>query len=262
MEKDISVITMKKKHGLTILATTLFLALLSPSAISGIILHKQSYSLIPGKGGTQVLQTWAEYYQDNRVAVYQNNAVFITDVGTDTLINILPSRKIYAVNSFGDFIKRIQNIVNQINSQSMYKGNQSLKAPLKIKVKKTDKSKKILGYFSEQYEVFSNGKKLRELWLTDKLPLSKEVDIDKARGKKAQIEEVIAPIIGSRDVELTKSYQNLLKGGKVPMMITSFNDGTEVVERIIRVENVTISQDVFKVPKGYKKVPIEQFMRH
>ncbi len=253
---------MKRKHTLAIFVATLFWAFLSSSALCGVILHKQSYRLIPGKGGTQALKEWAEYYQGNKVAVYQNNAIFVTDMGTDTLINILPSRKIYAVNSFGNFIKRIQNIVNQIRSQPQYREPPPAKSSLKVKIKKTGKTKKILGYFSEQYMVFSNGKRVRELWLTVKLPLAKEADVDKEREEKARIEEVIAPLAGSRDVELTQEYQNLLKGGKVPMVITSYIDGTEEVERIVRVEIVAISKEVFEVPKGYKKVPIERFMQH
>jgi len=247
---------------LLIFIGVLFLSSLSSSAICGIILHKQSYQLIPGKGGAHMLQTWTEYYQDNMVAVYQNNAIFITNIGSDTLINILPSRKIYAVNSIGDFMKRIQNIMQQIKAQQLYKQNKSGNKLSKIRIKKGGETKNILGYPSKKIEIYENDKKVRELWITDKLPLRKEVDIDKAREKKFQIEKLLTPISGTKDVELSPEYQNLLKGGKIPMIITTFSNGVEEIERVNQVEIVSIPKHIFEVPKEYKKVPIEKFMQH
>ncbi len=228
----------------------------------GIILKKQSSRLIPGRGKTQVLQTWLEYYQDNKVAVYQRNAIFITDIGSNTLINILPTRRIYAVNSVDDFVQRIEKIVQQIKAQKLFGEKKAPQAPLKVQIKETGKSKKILGYPSQEAEIYVNGKKVEVMWYTERLPLKDEIDVEKAREKKTKIESIFEELSGEKDFEQSKEYQNFMKGQKVPLLTITYNMGTEEIERVVDIKITSIPQRIFQVPEGYKKVPIEQFMRH
>ncbi len=247
---------------LSVLAGIIFLSLLPANGLCGVTLHKQTYRVIPGKGRTQLLQTWVEYYQGNKVAVYQNNAIFITDISTNTLINILPVRRIYAVNDIDEFVKKIEKIAEQIKAQQSQGQAEENTPSQKVTVKKTGKVKNFFGYQAEQVFLYSNGKKVRELWLTDKLPLQKEINVNKALEKRFEIEDIFVALSGSRDIEATPEYKNLFKGGKVSMMTISYISGTEQIERIFKVEIKEIPEHIFKVPEGFKKVPIEQFMQH
>ena len=241
-------------------AIVLFLSF-AAEGICGLVLKKQTYLLIPGKGRTRLLQSWTEYAQDNKVAVYQKNAVFITDISTNTLINIVPSRKIYAVNDIDEFIRKIRNIVAQIKAQQPQAQKNTDNAPMNVTVKRTGKKKSFLGYMSEQVELYVNNKKAMVLWITDKLPLKKEIDVNKAFEKRFQIEDIFVELSGTKDIESTKEYKELFKGGKVSMMTITYADGTEEIERVTQVEITKIPKHIFEVPKGFKKVPIEQFMR-
>jgi hypothetical protein len=247
---------------LSSLAGIILFFTLSSNGVCGIVLHKQIYRVIPGRGRTQLLQSWKEYYQDNKVAVYQNNAVFITDISTNKLINIIPSKKIYAVNDIDEFIRKIKNIIQQIKAQQSETLSKSDNKPLNIKVKKTGKTKNFLGYKSELFEIYSNGKKVRDLWITSKLPLKKEIDANKAYEKRFKIEDIFVELSGNSDIEATPEYKNLLKGGKTSIMTISYYTGYEQVERVTQVEIINIAKHIFEVPAGFKKVPIEQFMQH
>ena len=228
----------------------------------GITLHKQTYMLIPGKGTTRLLQSWVEYAQGNKVAVYQKNAVFITDIATNTLINIIPSRKIYAVNDIDEFIKKIEKIVAQIKQQQPQGWKKPGGKPLNVVAKKTGKKKNFLGYPAELFEIYSNNVKVRDVWITDKIPLKKEIDVEKAFEKRFKIEDIFVELSGTKDIEATPEYKNLFKGGRVSMMMISYNNGSEEIERVTQVEIAKIPEHIFEVPRGFKKVPIEQFMRH
>jgi len=238
-----------------------FLLVFAIDGLCGVVLQKQTYMLIPGKGRTRLLQSWTEYAQGNKVAVYQKNAVFITDISTNTLINIIPSRKIYAVNDIDEFIRKIRKIVEQVKAQQEFQNN-TPSAPLNVTVKKTGETKNFLGYPSEHVEIYANNKKVRDLWLTDKLPLKQEINVDKAFEKRSQIEDIFVELSGTKDIEATPEYKALFKGGKVSMMTISYNLGSEEIERVTQVEITQIPLHIFEVPAGFKKVPIEQFMRH
>ena len=47
-----------------------FLLFFAIDGLCGVVLQKQTYMLIPGKGRTRLLQSWTEYAQGNKVAVY------------------------------------------------------------------------------------------------------------------------------------------------------------------------------------------------
>jgi len=226
----------KRLSFLSLLGGIILLTALSATGFCGVIIQKQIYRVIPGKGRTQLLQSWKEYYQDNKVAVYQNNAAFITDISTNKLINIIPSKKIYAVNDIDEFIRKIENIIQQIKAQQPETQNKSDGKPLNIKVKKTGKTKSFLGYKAELFEIYSKGKKARDLWITDKLPLKKEIDANKAYEKRFKIEDIFVELSGNSDIEATPEYKNLLKGGKISMMTISYYNNYEQIERITQVE--------------------------
>ncbi|GEM_PF-2030676 len=242
--------------------TGLFIGVSCLQGICGVVLKKQTYTVIPGKGSTPPTQVWIEYAQNNKVAVYQRDAVFITDIGTNTLINIVPSRKIYAINDIDAFIRKIRKIVAQIKAQQPPERKKSQGSPLKVTVKKTGKTKSFLGYPSKQVILYANNKKAKELWITDKIPLKKEIDIDKAFKKRFQIEDIFVDLSGTKDIEATDEYKNLFRGGWVSMMTITYNAGTEDIERVTQVQITKIAEKIFEVPKGFKKVSIEEFMRH
>ncbi len=240
----------------------LFLAAFAASAYGGVIITRQSYRVVGGGKGTQILGTWREYYQDNKVAVYQGNAAFIIDIDNSTLTNIILSRSIYAVNTVQDFVDRINRIVKQIKAQPMFEGNDKACKSVKILVKKTDKEKKILGYAAWRYDVYANGEKKREAWVGRIPPLLKEVDFNKAMALKFKIENILAPLSGCKDIDSNPRYRKLFVDGNVPMVIVDYLTGRVEGERITNIQVTPISQKVFAVPKGFKKVPIEKFMVH
>ncbi len=252
----------RKKILFSAVAGIFCLASFIPSAWSGTIITRQSYRVVSSSGETQPLETWKEYYQANKVAVYQGNAAFIIDIGRATLINILPSRGLYAVNTVQDFITRINRLVKQIKAQPMFKDTDKSCKSVKVTVKDTGVKKKILGYQTKKYEIYANGKKKREVWVGRIPSLVKEVDFKKTMKLKFEIENTLAPLSGCKDIDSSLKYRKLFVKGKIPFIIIDFLTGREEVERITTIEVALIPEKIFKVPPGFKKVPIEKFMEH
>ena len=243
---------------------SVFLFVAASQGFCGITLYKQSYRALPGSKVLQSRQLWTEYYQGNKIAVYQSHAVFITDLNSDTLINISLDRKIYSMDPIEGFLEKMQNLVKKVRAQLGKNGNHS-KTYCKfkgIKITKLGKTKKIAGYSCRLVEVFSNGKKVRDVWVTRKLPVTKEIDLNKAREKERSIKQVFCDLTREDDLDLSPAYQKIFKGGGVAMRIITYDPKGLLTEEITKVVSGTIPDPVFKVPEGCKKVPIEGFMRH
>ena len=242
------------------LAGVLFM---TSSAWAGVILQKQSYRVVEGGKGSQVLEVWKEYYQDGKIAVYQGNAVFIINIQKEELINIIPSRQIYAVNTVSDFIRRIERIVREVQTQPMFReqSDKSCKS-VKISIRRTGKTQKILGYQARRYDIFVNGVKKREVWISQVPPLLKEVDFDKTMALKFRIENILTPLSDCKDIESNPGYRRLFVKGKIPVMVIDFLPGREEIERVTKIKMGPIPPRLFEPPKGFKKVPIEAFMQH
>ena len=233
------------------------------SACSGVILQRQTYRVVAGGKGAQILDVWKEYYQDNKVAVYQGDAIFITDIKKETLINIIPSRRIYAFNTVSDFINRIERIIKEVQKQPMFQkqGNKTCKSS-KISIKRTGEVKKILGYQARKYNVYVDGEKKREVWISRVPPLIKTVDFDKTMALKFRIENILTPLSDCKDIETNSKYRKLFVQGNIPMMVIDYLPGREEIDRVTKIDVVPIAQKIFEPPKGFKKVPIEAFMQH
>ncbi len=230
---------------------------------AGVILQKQSYRVVEGGRGSQVLGVWKEYYQGNKIAVYQGNAVFVIDIQKEELINIIPSRQIYAVNTVSDFIRRIKRIVREVQAQPMFqKQTDKSCRSAKISIKRTGKTKKILGYLARRYDVTVNGIKKREVWISRVPPLLKEVDFDKTMALKFRIENILTPLSDCKDIETNPGYRRLFVKGNIPVMVIDSLPGREEIERVTKIEIGPIPPRLFKPPKGFRKVPIETFMQH
>jgi len=242
----------------------IFLFTTASQAFCGIILHKESYKVIPGSKILQSRQLWTEYYQGNKIAVHQSHAVFITDLNSDVLINISPVRKIYSVDMTEDFLKKMQNLVRQIRKQ-LEKSGKHLSTYCKFKnliIKKTGKTKKIAGYSCNLIEILSGKNKIRDIWVTSKIPVAKEIDVKKALDKKRDIKQVFCDLTQEDDLDLSPAYQKIFRDGRVAMAIVTYNPRDTLTEKITKVEVVAIPESIFKAPESYKKVPIEAFMQH
>jgi hypothetical protein len=175
---------------------SIFLLAAGSRGVCGITLYKQSYRILPGSKVLQSRQLWTEYYQGNSIAVYQRHAVFITDLNADILINISPDRKIYSTDSIESFLKKMQNLVEKVRER-LGKNKNSSKTYCKfkrIKIKKPGESKKIAGYMCRLIEVFSEGEKIRDIWVARKFPVAKEIDLNKARETDRSIKQVFCDL--------------------------------------------------------------------
>ncbi len=244
-----------------LVVATLVLATAS-LAFCGVILYKQIYRVVSGGKGSQLLDTWEEYYQDNKIAVYQRNAIFVIDIKNESLINIIPSRKIYAMNTVQDFISRIKKIIKEVKMQPMFNQNDNSCKSVNVTVKMTGEKRRILGYPSVKYEVYANGVKKREVWIAQIIPLTKEVDFDKTMKLKFRIENILTPLSECKDIETDSKYRKLFVSGNIPMLTIDYLLGRKEVERVVKIEVLPISKKIFEPPEGFRKVPIEKFMQH
>ncbi len=214
------------------------------------------------------------YLQNNKLkTVNVGDQTVIFDVDKGEMMVLIPERKVYfsgkpedimnAVKAMADKMK--QAMMAQMTPEQRKAYEQYMEQPQeeaapkkKREVKKTNEQATIAGYPATKYEVWVNDELDEELWITTKVKLSDEIDIDavsnmmKAMGTPGE----------EASFEMTDEYLELMRQG-APLKTVHYENGEQqYVEETTNVQKKDIPASEFVPPADYKKLTMEEAMSH
>jgi hypothetical protein len=216
------------------------------------------------------------YIQNNKIRMDTGPNSMIFDVDKNLVTAITPSDKSYWQGAPGEMAKETQQAMDQamkmmeetlammppeqresmrkMMAGSMPKPPAKTKAPADIQIKATGKTSKIAGYAVKKYDVYENGKLQSEIWISPDIHVDKDLDIAKFSSMMDDFSSMGGAQAGAWGGEMA----DLIRKGW-GLKYTMHMDGRPPVNiTTSSVEKKKLKASVFAIPKGYRKVSMQQ----
>lgn len=214
--------------------------------------------------------------EDNMIKSSGNDAGFVFDVKSGEFIWLIAESKQYWKGNIKAFKVELEKSMKQVlnemlqslpqDQRAMYEQmlggmsemyatptDQQIKA-VNLKVVKTSESVEIAGYSAAKYELFVEEKLVEQLWISDGLDVTDDLDTR----EMAEMFNAIRPSIDTEVwFEYSEEYLQLLEKGFMMKSVDSSRDEIEV----IKVDERKIGKDEFEVPADYSVITIEEIMQ-
>ena len=259
-----------KEKGLFFAFITLFLA--SQAFAGWVVEEVSSY-------GGEEKTTDINYIQQNKVKSVGSRTTII-DLEKGIFYFLIPQRETYWSGTPEEFRKLMNEGKKMMEEQQLksmtpeqreaYKQymkqreeeDKTVAPKQKVEVKKTSEKAKIAGYSGQKHEVWVDGKLKEELWVcADIMPLD-EIDIKKL---EQFFETMKEPDEDEGSYESSPEYEKIatyMEQGYKLKNITYDEYGMEkLVREAVKIEKKNIPDSEFEVPKNYKKLNDEEFIK-
>ncbi len=246
------------------LLSLLILSSFASTLFSGwIIKEKEEY-----KNSGEPPKTVITYFQNNMIKTDDGQFITIYNFNKETIAIINKGSKIYWSGSLNDFIKENKKTMKEMmkkmtegmtpkEKEEFEKMMKPEKKNYSVRIEKTSKKEKIAGYEGVKYNVYVDGKLKEEIWISDKIDVSKEVDLKKIRDFNTRLREALN---GEMAYDDTPEYEKLMyKGYDLKKLVVS-SFGVELSKEAIAIEKKNIPSSEFTVPSGYKKVSLSELL--
>ncbi len=211
------------------------------------------------------------YIQNNKIKIATDKDIAIFNLETDYLYLINPKTKSYWEGQISDFRSTvIEGMKSQMETalknvpaehQEMYKqkymamiekieGNQT-DGSENIKINKTDDMLKIVNYNTIKYQIFQNEDLREEVWITDELNLSDELNFDKFKSFFMSFSKITS----QRTVENSPEFFDLFASG-YPLKSIEYHENFKTITTAVSVEKKQIPDSEFLVPADFNKISI------
>jgi len=219
-----------------------------------------------GEETTEIL-----YVQKNKMKSVGPEMIMITDLDKNLLyiVNPKPEFKIYWSGTPEEMRKEIEEMTKQMEEaylknmspeqreqykqykESMKEKPKEPPTKKKFEVKKTSEKAIVAGYPTRKYQVWVNGELKEELWISSKIKIKDEIDLNKLE----KFKEAMSGPEEEESYESSPEYMALMEQG-IPLKSINYSNQGNSVNEVKKVEKRKIPDSEFKVPKGYKKISL------
>ena len=228
-------------------------------------------------------------------AEYNNegaNFAYIIDANKDLISMVDKNRKIYGSGTADEYCKATKAFGREMQEQALaglppeqrkmieeqMKQLQQKSAPIEnmpkpvVSIKKTGSNDVIAEHKTDKYTVNVDGDKYQEIWIASDISIDdemKKLRLDKFHLMMNRMDKCMNPseeVMGMMADPLdSPEYKKLTEKGFVMREVyyTGGFSGPESQERkeVVRIEKKSISASEFKIPAGYKKVPVKELFK-
>ncbi len=245
---------------------------LATNAFGGWVIT-MSQTDLDGETSTEIL-----YIQSNKMKVVDpDEEVVIFDLDKGEMIIINHEKKSYFAGNPGELMGGAMNAMMKAmeeqmknlppEQQEMMKQYQQqmrtdAKTPtamkkVKVEIKKTSDKGRVAGYPVEKFQVYGDGEHKEDLWVTSKISIKDELDLNKLA---EFMEGIKMPGAEETAYSSTSKYIRVMEQGFPLKTVKTSMDGEDVSEAS-KVEKKRIPGSEFAPPEGYKKVEMEDMMK-
>lgn len=114
----------------------------------------------------------------------------------------------------------------------------------------------VMGYDTQRYDIFMKGEKKITIWVSDKVNISKDFDIDKFGAFMRKMMNNNAKLSIKSSVE----YTNLMKKG-YPLKTIEYVGKNEIKGEVVSANNIKLSENLFKPSPGFRAITLEELIK-
>lgn len=244
----------------------IFFVLFYGGLLAGWIIQQRSFDFTGEETNSTV------YIQNNRIKTVDSEIVII-DLDEMVLTMLLPAHKVYYcrhpdslhrhIRETGQqpadsFLKELtpeeiavfQEYKNRLQ-ESKRIGRQSTTT---VDVREIKRKSKVLSYTTRQYQVWVDGRLREKLWISNELPIQKEINLDRFFQ--------FMTLLGSQSVTAsytsTPQYLELRRKG-YPLKTIEYSQERKVLTEVKRIQKATIPEEEFYIPDDYQEVELDTF---
>lgn len=269
-----------------IIYLTAFFIFLSGNALAGWIIDQVIYSTSPQESTNKKVNS-TDYFSKNRFKAVQDGSIFIINYNTGRIYVSDRYRKLYwsgtideYVNGIRDYMARARREMEESMKnmppeqrraveEEMRRQGRSLteesKTPTglgRVRVEKTSERQTIAGYRATKYRVHLDENSYQEIWISEDLDISKDIDTKKIQDFQNRINEAIGSVYSNQgtDVEKSSEYRSLFEKGYPLKIVHVVGQGRGIIE--VKGAKVTeIPDSEFEVSEGYRRTTLQEIIR-
>lgn len=220
--------------------------------ISTIYLQKNIIKTVQGsianifnleKGEITFLNLKERFFWKGSLDVYKNEIRKVTIDRIGEELNELPPE---VRESYREFY---ENLLRDLQSPAPV-----FYSDIPARVEMSSEQKTFLNYQCRKYNIFMEGFLVEELWISNRIKISDEIDLDKYRLFMSEM----SPGSMEPDHRTSQEYLHLLKTG-YPLFSREFIEEGEITTEVLQVERKKISEEKFIVPADFRKVALRNF---
>jgi len=223
--------------------------------------------------GNTILKRY--FIQNNVIKVERYNLIYTCNLQTGSIIIVDPENLVFTKTTLNIYIEklkankmsRLAELVNLIpeNERALYeiKYRQQTKKELTLSdysndslvIRKMADTVKLLGYQTDKYIISENGRKKEEMFFTDEVNISADLDLDTF----LQYVYLLEPEDKTVKYRIAKSYSDLVKNGFVIRRFI-FEDGFRSEWQVNKIEQKDIPAYEFGNPDLCKELTLDKWL--
>ena len=255
----------------------IFLFISAYQSMAGLVVERERYE----KGGGERV-SGTIYIQENKMKFFDEEGQFfaIFDLNTGEMIQVDNLSRTYSTTQAEDYFSyyrqyalRMEAAMRQQLSELPPNKREQAEAMMRrqgialpggdkssnITTKKTEDSKKIAGYESMKYEIYSGGRLEEEIWITSDSRFQEELDMEKMTKYLSEL-RAIDHSLGGNGASDANAYVEVFSTG-FPMKTIDYPVyGNEIIEQTVKVSKKDIDSSEFTAPLGYRKVELKEML--
>jgi hypothetical protein len=268
-----------------IFLTVLFI-LLSSGARAGWVIDQVIYSPSSQEPKNQRINS-TNYFSKNRFKAVQGGSILIINYNTDQIFVSDRDRKLYWSGTINEYVSGIRDYTAQAKremeesmrnmppeqrravEEEMKKQGRSFTEESKgppesgrVKIERTSDRQTIAGYRATKYIVRLDENSYQEIWISEDLDISKDMDMKKMQGFQNRINEAVGSVYSDQGagVERSPEYQGLFEKGYPLKIVHVVGQGKGIIE-VMGAKETEIPDREFDLPEGYRRTTLQDIIR-
>jgi uncharacterized protein DUF4412 len=262
-----------------------FFIFLSGGAQAGWIIDQVVYSTSTQKPKNQKVNS-RNYFSKDKFKAVQGSSILIINYNTSQIFMYDRDRKLYWRGTIDEYINGIRDYMAQARremeqsmknmppeqrrtiEEEMTKQGHSLTGEPKgateagrVKVEKTSERQTVAGYRAVKYSVYLDENSYQEIWISEDLDISKDMNMKKMQNFQNRINEAVGSVYSDRSsgVERSHEYQSLFEKG-YPLKIVHVVGQSKGIIEVTSAKEKEIPDTEFDVPEGYRQTTLQEII--
>lgn len=258
---------------------------LSDSVQAGWIIDQVVYSKSTQQPKNQKVNS-RNYFSKDRFKAVQGSSILIINYNTSQISMSDRDRKLYWRGTIDEYINGIRDYMAQARremeqsmknmpperrravEEEMRKQGHSLTGESKgateagrVRVEKTSERQTVAGYNAAEYTVYLDENSYQEIWISEDLDISKDMDMKKMQNFQNRINEAVGSVYSDRGagVERSIEYQSLFEKG-YPLKIVHVVGQSKGIIEVTGAKVTEIPDIEFDVPESYRKTTLQEII--
>jgi len=198
------------------------------------------------KNEITVINNFYKTYWTGTVEQYRAGLIAGIKVEIDAMVSKMPKDKQEAARS------QFESMLKVFESQD---GNPK-KNENKVSTKKIIDRTQVLGYNTQRHEFYLNGEKKLTTWISEKINISNDFDLDKFSAFMNKMMNNNAQL----SIKSTPEYTKMMKQG-YPLKTIEYVGSKEVVGEVLSAKKQNLPDAHFKPNPSFKAITIEELVR-